>query len=68
LRQNATIHSIQLLGSVAAMLVVLFHTPAVFAAQARPALFAMEGYLFGFGAVGVHIFFVISGFIMVWTS
>ncbi len=31
-------------------------------------MFAGEAYLFRFGAVGVHIFFVISGFIMVHTS
>jgi len=68
LRQNATIHSIQLLRSIAATLVVLFHSQQAFAARVSPALFAQEGYLFGFGAVGVHIFFVISGFIMVLTS
>ena len=68
MRQDATIHSIQLLRSVAATLVVLFHAQQAFATRVSPALFHHEGYLFGFGAVGVHIFFVISGFIMVLTS
>ncbi len=68
MRQNVTIHSIQLLRSVAATLVVLFHAQQAFAARVSSALFHQEGYLFGFGAVGVHIFFVISGFIMVLTS
>lgn len=68
LRQNATIHSIQLLRSVAATLVVLFHTQLAFSTRVSAPLFDQETYLFHFGAVGVHIFFVISGFIMVLTS
>ena len=63
-----TMHSIQVLRAVAAMLVVLFHAQLAFAgAGARPAC-ENQAYLFSFGAVGVHIFFVISGFIMVYTT
>lgn len=68
MRQNSTIHSIQLLRSIAATLVVLFHAQQAFAQRVSTPLFQSETYLFGFGAVGVHIFFVISGFIMVLTS
>lgn len=67
-RAAATIHSIQLLRAIAAILVVLFHGQESFAAYLTRPAFASESYLFAFGAVGVHIFFVISGFIMVVTS
>lgn len=63
-----TIHSIQILRAVAAMLVVLFHGQLAFTTRIAEPGFANESYIFGFGAVGVHIFFVISGFIMVFTS
>lgn len=66
--QTATIHSIQLLRAIAAVLVAIFHAHQAFAARVSQSWFAIEGYLFEFGAVGVHIFFVISGFIMVVTS
>lgn len=66
--QTGTIHSIQLLRAAAAGLVALFHSQQAFAARVAPPWFANEGYWFGFGAVGVHVFFVISGFIMVVTS
>ncbi|OBX17595.1 hypothetical protein A9995_15470 [Erythrobacter sp. QSSC1-22B] len=57
-----------MLRAIAAALVVLFHAHQAFAIRgARPA-FELETYLFAFGAVGVHIFFVISGFIMVVTA
>lgn len=68
MRQDATFHSIQLLRAVAATLVVLFHAQQAFAREVSAPLFGQESYLFAFGAVGVHIFFVISGFIMVLTS
>jgi len=62
------LHLIQLLRAIAAMLVVLYHAQLAFSTRfARPA-FDGESYLFAFGAVGVHIFFVISGFIMVYTN
>jgi exopolysaccharide production protein ExoZ len=63
-----TIHSIQFLRAIAAFLVVMFHAQQAFVAHTDPAPYQTESYLFGFGAVGVHIFFVISGFIMVVTS
>jgi exopolysaccharide production protein ExoZ len=68
LRQTGTIFSIQLLRCVAATLVVLFHAQQAYSKEVTAAVLPQEGYLFGFGAVGVHIFFVISGFIMVLTS
>jgi exopolysaccharide production protein ExoZ len=68
LRQVGTVYSIQLLRFVAATLVVLFHSQQTFSAHVSLPVIPKEGYLFGFGAVGVHIFFVISGFIMVLTS
>jgi exopolysaccharide production protein ExoZ len=68
LRQIGTIFSIQLLRCVAATLVVLFHAQQSYSGQVTAAVLPKEGYLFGFGAVGVHIFFIISGFIMVLTS
>ena len=68
MRKSGTMHSIQLLRAVAALLVVLYHGQLAISTRfARPA-FASETYLFAFGAVGVHIFFVISGFIMVYTT
>lgn len=68
IRANETMHSIQLLRAIAALLVVLFHAQLAMSAQFASPAFASETYLFAFGAVGVHIFFVISGFIMVYTT
>ncbi|MEP3224714.1 MAG: acyltransferase [Parasphingorhabdus sp.] len=62
-------HSIQFLRFVAASLVVLFHAHLALATDVSPnSASKYELYLFGFGAVGVHIFFVISGYIMVLTN
>ncbi|WP_375201697.1 acyltransferase family protein [Hyphococcus sp.] len=65
--QMTTVHSIQFLRFVAAALVAAYHAfhfvdLNVIAMGARLMHFAAAG------ASGVHIFFVISGFIMVWTS
>lgn len=68
MRQSGTIHSIQSLRAIAASLVALFHAQQAFSIQVSAPLFGQENYLFGFGAVGVHIFFVISGLIMVLTA
>lgn len=65
---RATVHSVQFLRAVAALVVTLFHGQQAFANRIGSAASPMESYLFGFGAVGVHVFFVISGFIMVFTS
>ncbi len=60
------LQSIQFLRFVAAFAVVLSH------AEYLSALYwsknASEAYIFGLGAIGVHIFFVISGFVMVCTT
>jgi len=61
-------HSIQVLRAVAALLVVLFHAEGAYFRAGAAATIIDESYIFGFGAVGVHIFFVISGFIMVVAS
>nr|WP_256439873.1 acyltransferase [Ruegeria sp. R13_0] len=60
-------YSVQFLRFVAALLVVLHHSwhPLAYKAAFDPAAW---NYAFRFGAVGVHVFFVISGFVMVWTQ
>jgi exopolysaccharide production protein ExoZ len=68
IKARPTVHSVQLLRAVAALLVVFFHGQQAFASHISQPAFPVETYLFGFGAVGVHVFFVISGFIMVFTS
>lgn len=66
--KNGTMHSIQLLRAIAALLVVLYHGQLAISTRFASPAFAAETYFFAFGAVGVHIFFVISGFIMVYTT
>ena len=64
---NKKLHSIQVLRAVAALLVALFHVQMSFSSDfgtGNPT----QDYLFAFGAVGVHIFFVISGLVMVLTT
>lgn len=65
--QQDTLTNIQCLRFVAALLVVLFHAGAYlpYGGHDRGALFDATA-LTGFG--GVDIFFVISGFIMAWTT
>ena len=60
-------HSIQALRAFAAAVVALYHTQIAFERAAGTAP-GFDTYLFRFGAVGVHIFFVISGFVMVTTT
>lgn len=62
---RTTFHSIQVLRAIAAVLVVLFHAQGAYLRAGSSEAAPGEVYLFGLGAVGVHIFFVISGFIMV---
>ncbi|SIN60368.1 Peptidoglycan/LPS O-acetylase OafA/YrhL, contains acyltransferase and SGNH-hydrolase domains [Parasphingorhabdus marina DSM 22363] len=67
--QGSKIQSIQFLRFVAATLVVLFHAHLAISTSLSPeSAIDADLYLFGFGAVGVHIFFVISGYIMVLTN
>ena len=63
-RQSSKLASIQFLRAIAVMLVVYMHSLDL-QPHAR-----QQGFLFlaGFGAVGVDIFFVISGFIITWSA
>ena len=65
---RGTVHTIQFLRFVAATLVVLFHAHLGITTRVTGVPSATETYLFGFGGVGVHIFFVISGYIMYLTN
>lgn len=65
---RGTVHSIQFLRFVAATLVVLFHAHLGVTTRVIGGVAPAEAYLFGFGKVGVHIFFVISGYIMYLTN
>lgn len=56
--------SIQFLRFAAATLVVLHHAHTALIESAGTTIFSAQNYIFKFGAVGVHIFFCISGFIM----
>lgn len=62
-----TVVSIQFLRFVAAFAVVLFHAHQAIARGVYDHPPALH-YAFGLGAAGVHIFFCISGFVMVYTS
>lgn len=62
-----SLRSIQFLRFIAASLVVFDHS-ALTIEQRVGELPTGVGYTAGFGGVGVHIFFVISGFIMIYTS
>jgi exopolysaccharide production protein ExoZ len=63
-----TVHSIQFLRFVAAALVVFFHSSVALKISHPGAVSERFDYLASFGAAGVHIFFVISGFVMFYTS
>ncbi len=60
------IYSIQFLRYMAASLVVIYHA-VIFLTPHMTAYGEEARYLATVGAAGVHIFFVISGFVMVWT-
>ncbi len=61
------LHSIQALRAIAASAVALFHS-IVLLNDALGLSFIKLTYTAGLGAAGVHIFFVVSGFIMMWTN
>ncbi len=66
--QPESYQSVQFLRFVAALLVVIFHAHV---AQSRLTPASQPGlidYYFSAGAIGVHIFFVVSGFVMAHTS
>jgi exopolysaccharide production protein ExoZ len=60
----AEVLSIQILRFVAAFAVVIFHSQQALSKGAYETL----GYWFELGAAGVHVFFVISGFVIMHTS
>lgn len=66
--QSGTILSIQILRFVAALLVVVFHAHLALARQIIGHKDDAIDHAFQVGASGVHIFFVISGFVMVYTT
>jgi exopolysaccharide production protein ExoZ len=61
---NSQIRSVQALRGIAALAVMLFH----FRSKINYPSYPIGDWLFIHGAVGVDLFFVISGFIMVYTS
>lgn len=63
-RLTGSVESIQFLRFIAAMAVVFFHGHQAATADTYQWL----GYWFDMGAAGVHIFFVISGFVIMHTS
>lgn len=62
------LYSVQLLRAIAAVVVVLYHLQLAVVENLHPPSTPLETYLFSFGAVGVHMFFVISGLVMVITT
>jgi len=63
-----TIHSIQVLRFVAALIVVVFHAHVALMLNFPGHVPDQVDHAFKVGASGVHIFFVISGFVMVYTT
>jgi exopolysaccharide production protein ExoZ len=63
-KRASEVHSIQLLRFIAALAVVVFHSQGAFGRNVDPTL----GYWFELGAAGVHVFFCISGFVIMHTS
>jgi exopolysaccharide production protein ExoZ len=63
-QRSGSVETIQFLRFLAAMAVVLFHGHNASTAHVYQGL----GYLFDMGAAGVHVFFVISGFVIMYTS
>ncbi|WP_420585790.1 acyltransferase family protein [Ruegeria sp.] len=61
------LHSIQALRAIAAAAVALLHC-LNFLPGSLGFSFPTTFYISGIGAAGIHIFFVVSGFIMVWTN
>lgn len=63
-----TILSIQVLRFIAALSVVIFHAHLLLSRKLPGHMPNRVDHAFAVGASGVHIFFVISGFVMVYTS
>ena len=66
--KNSKIFSIQALRAVAASMVAVYHTHQHLSARAVFKDTAFVDLVYGLGAAGVHIFFVISGLIMIVTT
>ena len=65
IKQNSQLNLIQVLRGVASLLVVFFHVTITFATINKQ-VFGFNFFLFG--GAGVDIFFVLSGFIITYTS
>lgn len=63
-----TLQSIQFLRFVAAAIVVVHHASHTIELVWPTVASPLATYLYGFGVAGVHIFFVISGFVMVYVK
>ncbi|WP_170350115.1 acyltransferase family protein [Ruegeria atlantica] len=61
------LYSIQALRAIAASAVALRHS-VYFVDISSTDAFPVSNYISGLGSAGVHIFFVVSGFIMMWTN
>lgn len=64
---NKKLILLQLLQGIAALLVLLFHYRFYLRGNAEPGSTLWDA-LFGWGIIGVDIFFVVSGFIMIYTT
>ncbi|MBO9580342.1 MAG: acyltransferase [Sphingobium sp.] len=65
---RGTLHSLQVMRAVAAFMVALYHAHLVLIERHLATASEAEMYVFAFGRAGVHMFFVLSGFIMVMTT
>jgi exopolysaccharide production protein ExoZ len=66
--QPESYQSVQFLRFVAALLVVIFHAHVAQSRLTPAGEPGLADYYFSAGAIGVHVFFVVSGFVMAHTS
>lgn len=65
---RTTLHSLQAMRAVAAFMVAIHHAHSLLIGRHLAQVSPSEMYFFAFGRAGVHMFFVLSGFIMVMTT